>query len=363
MRNALGGLCGTFTEGDSNERMTSTTLKGGRKGIPSNGASLCAEIKARITLREAAAMVNITLPERDNVKFHHPLRPDRNPSCTIKDDIMRDWSRDESLDAIAFYAAAKGINNAEAIHELAERLNVATGKRDATASLPATPPEPKPKAVSFDGRDPSDDDFAAILRTRKLPPEAEAGLILAHTVGVLRFATVGGFPSWIVTDERRTIAEARRLDGKTFPAVGGLGERKAHTLKGSRKDWPAGLAPKVSTSRLRETPLVLVEGGPDLLCAFAILSVLPMDARDVLPLAMLGTGASIGTEAVAVMARRPCVIIAHGDEAGRAAAGRWKDQLTKAGCRVMLREMPEGRDLNDAVSVHGLDAMKGAIQP
>ena len=41
---------------------------------------------------------------------------------------MRDWSRDENLDAIGLYAAAKGITNREAIHELAEKLGLSSRK-------------------------------------------------------------------------------------------------------------------------------------------------------------------------------------------------------------------------------------------
>lgn len=342
-------------------------MQGSQSHAPGAGASLVDGIKRRLTLREAARMVGVELPERDGVRFRSPLRPDRSPSCTIQGDTMRDWSRGESFDCIAFFAAAKGMSNAEAIKTLSGHLGITSAKQNAKPPRPARqspPPPPPPSApVTFEDREPSDDDYAAILRSRKLPPEAEAGLVLAHTVGVLRFATVGGFPSWLVTDERRTIAEARRLDGLTFPEVGTLGARKAHTLKGSRKDWPAGLAPRVSANRLRELPLVLAEGGPDLLCAYALLAILPMDARDVQPAAMLGTAASISAEALAMMSRRPCIILAHGDEAGRAAAGRWAGQLTKAGCRVTLRELPDGCDLNDAASAHGLNAMKGAILP
>lgn len=328
--------------------------------------NLCEQIKSRISLRDAAAMVNITLPERDNVKFCNPFRPDRNPSCSIKDDVMRDWSRDESLDCIALYAAAKGITNAEAVRELAERLNLVTRPHSAKASHPAASPEPKPVVVSFDDREPTDDDFAAIIRTRKLPPEAMSGLLLARQVGVLHFATVGGFPCWLVSDARRICAEARRLDGKPFPAVGSLGERKAHTLKGSTKSWPVGLALSVSSKRLkrlRDLPLVLVEGGPDLLAAYALLAVLPMDARDVQPVAMLGTSAILGTDALAAMRRRRVIVIAHGDESGRKAADKWAKQLAGVACTVSVRELPDGCDLNDAVAAHGLDATKGVLLP
>jgi hypothetical protein len=326
-------------------------------------ASLCEEIKARLTLRESARMVGVELPERDNVRFRSPLRPDRNPSCTISTDTMRDWSRGESFDAISLYATAKGISNGDAVRELANRLNITTRNHSPKTGLPAPSAKPKPKPLSFDGIEPTDQDFAAILQARKLSPKAEAGLVLAHAIGVLHFAKVGGFPSWLVSDESRFVAEARRLDGKSFPAVGSLGERKAHTLKGSTKSWPVGLMPRVKAGRLRSVPLVLVEGSPDLLAAYTVLAILPMDARDVQPVAMLGTSLSISAEALQLMAGRPAVVLAHGDQAGSDAARRWAEQLTKAGCRVKVRDLPDGQDLNDAVDAHGLDAMKGVILP
>lgn len=328
-----------------------------------HSTSLCAEIKARVSLRDAAGMFGIELP-RDGVKFCSPFRPDRKPSCSIKDDVMWDWSRDERLDSIAFYAAAQGITNAEAVRSLAERLNLATSQRGASERHPAQGSEQG--SVPFDVCEPSDADYESIIRTRKLSPEGASGLLLAHSVGVLHFANVAGFRCWLVADESRRCAEARRLDGKTFPAIGNLAERKAHTIKGSTKSWPAGLAPRVSESRakhLRRIPLVLVEGGPDLVVAYALLGVLPISAGDVQPVAMLGGAASMSAESLQFMAGRPAVVLAHGDQTGRDAAKRWAEQLTKANCRVKVRDLPDGQDLNDAVSGYGFNAMKRVILP
>jgi hypothetical protein len=330
--------------------------------------STVAEIKSRFTLRDVAANLGLELPTRDGAKFRSPLRHDRNPSCTIKGNVLFDWSTGEHFDAIDLYAAAKQISNAEAIRELAERLNIAgrtperPNAQPARASKPPTPEKPA-APVSFDESQPTDDDFAAILQTRKLPPEALSGLLVAYDVGVLRFATIGDFRCWLVSYTRRICAEARRLDGKPFPAVGSLAARKAHTLKGSTKSWPVGLLPGAKAERLRALPLVLVEGSPDLLAAYALLGVLPMDTMDVQPVAMLGTSSSISPEALQLMAGRRAVILAHGDQAGSGAARRWAGQLVGAGCRVKVRDLPDGQDLNDAVAAHGLDAMKGAIQP
>lgn len=322
------------------------------------GTSLCSEIKARIGLRDVAGMCGIELP-RDGVKFRSPFRPDRNPSCTIKGDIMRDWSRDESFDSIAFHAAAQNITNAEAARSLAERLNLATSHRGASERRPAY--ESEKGSVAFDLREPSDADNESLIQTRKLSAEAMSGLLLAQGVGVLHFADVAGFRCWLVADESRRCAEARRLDGKTFPAIGSLAERKAHTLKGSTKSWPVGLSLRITHSRaerVKRIPLALVEGGPDLLAAYALLAVLAMSESDVQPAAMLGGSASINAEALEEVAGRRILILAHGDKAGAASAARWSKQLSEANCKVQLRHLPDGQDLNDLVTKHGLNAAR-----
>jgi hypothetical protein len=326
----------------------------------------CVEIKACLTLREAARLAGIELPERDGVRFCSPLRPDRSPSCTVKGDLFTDWSTGQHLDAIDFYAAARGLETSAAVRELGEKIEGGSavapmGAKDGAALGPVLS-DSRP-GVMFEGREGTDADFAAILQTRRLPPEAEGGLVCAHYLRVLHFADVGGFASWLVSDESRKLAEARRLDGLPFPAVGTLRERKAHTLKGGVKSWPVGLLPRLSADRHRRVPVVMVEGGPDLLAAFAVLSAVPMSDRDFLSVAMLGTGASIGPDAIEILSRRDVVIVAHGDKAGSEAAARWAGQLTKAACTVRVRELPAGLDLNDAVSLHGIKAASQIVKP
>lgn len=319
--------------------------------MASTQPSLVEKIKDRLTLRDAAGLVDIELPPLDDVKFSSPLRPDYTPSCSIHEDVMHDWSTDESYDAIAFYAAAKGIENGEAIRRLAVELGIIAGPPETLA------------AVSFDALPPGPEHFAAIISTRNLPPEAEAGLVLANKLGVLHFAEVCRCPSWIVTDGSRFIAEARRIDRQPFPAYKALAERKVHTLGGSRKAWPCGLDIAANPELLRNTPVVLCEGGPDLLCAFALLSVLPIGAGIVQPVAMLGSSISIAPDALKALRGRPSIIVAHGDKAGRTAGKRRAEQLSAAGCYVKLRELQEGHDLNDLVSVRGLDETKALLLP
>jgi len=324
-------------------------------------ATLCQQIKAKLTLREAARLVNVTLPDRDGVKFCSPLRPDKSPSCSIKGDLFTDWSTGQHLDAIDFYATAKGMSTPDAIRELGERYGIAAGSGQSSGKVrmgggsPAAVTQSETLAVVAgddllsDPGEPEDEDFEA-LRASRLLPEATGGLELAYQVGVLRFGMVCGFPSWVVTDSSNRSAEARRLDGEQYPQSGTIGPRKAHTLRGSKKNWPVGLLPRISQDRLaklRRAPLVMVEGGPDLIAAYCILARFPMDARDVQPVAMLGVNNAIGDEAMAFMAGRPVVIIVQGDKAGREAAGRWRDQLISAGCSCKRRELPDGKDLND----------------
>jgi len=329
-----------------------------------------AEIKSRFTLRDVAANLGLELPTRDGVKFRSPLRHDRNPSCTIKADVLFDWSSGEHFDAIDLYAAAKNISNAEAIRELGERLHlgksgtIVPGAR-VNPGLQAARPQPSPPSeqIAFDESEPRPGDLESILAARSWPVDALDGLLLAYELRVLRVGRVCGCDCWIVTDEARRIAEARRIDGKAFAAVGNLGERKAHTVKGSVKSWPAGLRPRIAPDRLRDVPLVLVEGTPDLLAAYAVLARLPMSERDVHPVAMLGTSASIAPDALNVMAGRVVVVLAHGDEAGREAGRRWAKQLSGAGCRVTLRNLPDGKDLADLLTEHAAADLAELITP
>ena len=325
------------------------------------GLGLCQQIKARISLREVGRRLGFDLPERDNVKFRSPLRPDNNPSCTISGEIMRDWSRSESFDAIGLYAAAKGITNREAIFYLGKQLHILSDEPRSFDDKKAAPSS----LVTFDGREPTEADISSILQARRLPPDAEGGLWLANSLGVLHFADVTGRPCWLVADEARRCADARRLDGNLFPSFGNLGERKAHSLKGSIKKWPIGLSLRVSDLRaklIRKVPIVLVEGGPDLLAAYTILGVLPMSAGDVQPVGMMGE-AEISPEAVGLMSQRRVLIFAHRDDAGRGAAKKWANQLRAAFCTVTVRELSGGQDLNDCVSANGLAAAIHAFKP
>lgn len=59
---------------------------------------------------------------------------------------------------------------------------------------------------------------------------------VARDIALLRFSQLCGFNSWIIRDESALCAEARRLNARPYPALERLPERKAHTIRNSRKN-------------------------------------------------------------------------------------------------------------------------------
>ena len=159
-----------------------------------------------------------------------------------------------------------------------------------------------------------------------------------------------GHECWILTDSSNRCVEARRIDGKLFPAVGTLAERKSHSLKGSSKSWPVGLLPggfEESWLEQHCRKILLVEGGPDYLAACQLIA--ESGEENVLPVAMLGAGATICQDALTYFAGRNVTVVGHPDEAGLAAAIRWGQQIKAAGGIVRVVRLKKG-DLCDIVS-------------
>jgi hypothetical protein len=154
----------------------------------------------------------------------------------------------------------------------------------------------------------------------------------AVDLGCLRFGTVCGSRSWILTDSGRKVAEARRLDGKLFPEFGPLDARKAHTIKGSSKKWPVGLQLSDGMPK-HEKKILLVEGGPDYLAALDL--ACRFNREDIHPVAMLGK-AAIDREALDAMSGHRVRILPHQDPdgGGMEVAMKWHDQLKQVGCQV-----------------------------
>ncbi|MBL9143900.1 MAG: hypothetical protein JNM99_09485 [Verrucomicrobiaceae bacterium] len=174
----------------------------------------------------------------------------------------------------------------------------------------------------------------ARLRLMKSRSVSFGAVDLAVRHGSLGFGSVCGAACWVLGDASRRAVEARRLDRSPFPALGKLGERKAHSLKGSDKSWPVGVELLRALPTMRA--VMLVEGGPDFLAALHF--IYKHEVGDVWPCAMLGrtTGGKIHPEALELLAGRKVRIYAHADEdgGGVVAAGRWAAQLMAAGCSV-----------------------------
>lgn len=304
--------------------------------------------------------LRLGLPGQPGATCRSPFRRDRSPSFSIYEGGRRwkDHATGEGGDAIAFLAHACQVDEAEAVRRFravaGEPLPLPPGpgkggSRDRRRLTPLHPQEP-PAAL----RPGTQAELQAVARSRGLSVEAVA---LAQSLRTLAFGRVCGHACWVLGDDSGLVREARRLDGLPFPARGGLGERKAHTLRGSRKDWPCGAAV------LRRYPafrtLLVVEGGPDYLAALHF--ALGCGVWDALPVAMLGrsTGGLIAPEALALMAGRRVRLYPHADAdgGGLLAARRWASQLHAAGCPCDFfdfRPLQQAgghavKDLNDAV--------------
>jgi hypothetical protein len=297
-------------------------------------------ILQRWPLEAMLARCSISIPSKG--KFCSPFRPDNSPSCERYKETIKDWSTGTSYDSIAVFAEHKGISNNDAIRQLA-------------AELPGRQPKPTPKKkelvippLSY-----SEEQAEALAKLRGISHE---GVALASSLGALWFGKVLGYDCWILTDGS-TIAEARRMDGKKFPAVGSLGARKSHTLGGSRKGSPIGLVQKIGGAKARKKlPIALVEGGPDYLALCSILC----DYEAYLPVCMLGASSDISPEALTQFAGKTVWIIGHPDHSGKQAVERWGRQLQGVGCTVRGRQLQQ-MDLNDTLIKHGAEQARKAI--
>ncbi len=326
------------------------------------------------------------LPGQPAPTCRSPFRPDKSPSFSIYQDGRRwkDFATGQGGDVIDFIATARQTGKGEALRlflELAGVPRQAPPPPPAPQTPPSPPPPPAQEATPLqallraerpeqhpDGvRVPlhhgTEADRRLVAESRRICPEAVS---LALALRTLTFSIVQGYRCWVLTDAAGRSAEARRLDGLPFPECGTLGRRKAHTLRGSRKSWPLGVAV------LRRVPdfrtLLLVEGGPDYLAALHFANEL--ERWDVLPVAMLGrgTGRRMDPGALELMRGRQVCIYPHADAdgGGLQSARLWAAQLHHAGCTVSTFDLGTLRrtdgtppkDLNDCTT--GLDAASAA---
>jgi hypothetical protein len=212
-----------------------------------------------------------------------PYREDRKPSFSVYRDGLRwkDFGTGEGGDAIDFLGKVVGVTNGEAVRQFLERAQgVRCNSVGPYRQEVVRKERPKPDLTGFRrGWSRELDQVAASRRIHRKAVE------VARDMGILRFAQVCGYNSWIIKDESELCAEARRLCAKPYPAIDRLPERKAHTVRNSRKSWPVGILPE-EPYRKSFDMICLAEGGPDLISLIHF--ALKQRRVGILPVAILG---------------------------------------------------------------------------
>lgn len=318
----------------------------------------------RLPLNRLARRLAISgeIPDRDGktVRCFFPDRHahgDRNPSFNFHDRLTRFKCHGCGLHGRGpdLVALVLGIEPKEAVRRFVE---MAGGPRPESLPLATKTRELVLPADLHSG---TEAEIFTLASLRHLSPHA---LALASGMGILRFGTVHGFRCWIITDESRRIAEARRMDGKPFPVSGSLGERKAHTLAGSDKSWPVGLHPR-SRRPERFRRIAIVEGSADLLAAIHF--IIEYEAWDTLPVAILGRSCkTLHPEALRSFRGRRIRLFPHADEdgGGLAAAKQWVALIPRGGsvrpdafnfAGLTRSDGTAINDLNDCTNIHETD--------
>jgi hypothetical protein len=200
---------------------------------------------------------------------HSPFREDRQKSFSVcyEGRGWTDFATGERGDAVGFLAKIKGISNPEAYVELLKMADGIFGG----PTIPTRSPEAKPVAPrrpDLSGLEICrEGDLKRISLLRSILIE---GLLLAYERKLL-FAHQNPFQGrcWVITDDARRNAIARRLDGERFhyrqPKEGEKEGPKAKCWLHAEAKWPIGIAQAIGFPAIS-----LCEGGPDFLSAFAL---------------------------------------------------------------------------------------------
>lgn len=321
------------------------------------------EAKAKLDIPAVAARC---FPNwKPALSCHSPWREDRNPSFSVYDEgrKWKDHSTGDHGDAVDFLSKALDIPAQEAVRRFVEMAGGGYRMPAPRQKLPHTPaPEDtddkRRKRAAWPAMElPTEEELEAVATLRRLPVE---GPQWAAIDGTLRMATVDGVRCWIIRSTCGKNAQARRLDGQP------LGENlKAKTLAGSIATLPVG-----NYHDTRWPAVALVEGGPDVLAAYA--GIYRLGLLDTVAVCgMLGASMRPPYGAVATMKGRRVRIFQHNDEAGQKAADGWARLIHNAGGTVDIWTPAQaGADLNDifhlpeaevsAALAEAFDFVKGA---
>jgi hypothetical protein len=311
------------------------------------------EAKQRLSIPSLWARLD--LPGSPKTACRSPFREDRHGSFSVSKcgRLFNDFATGEAGDAVDFLRLATGLSPEAAFTKFLEMA----GGGVTVAALPKreqapkeSQPRQKPVFPAFERG--TEADLHALADLRKI---SFAACVIARGAGLLHFATLKGHRAFVLTDDSRLAAQARRLDGQGWEHKDGA---KAWTLYQSWGKWPLGLGTGAAYPAF-----MLCEGGPDLLAALHFIH--ERDAETlVFPLAMLGAEMPIHEDALPSLAGKRIRIFPHTDPAGTKAAERWAAQLEAVGADVDcfsfagLRKAdgsPVG-DLNDCTSIHPEDA-------
>jgi hypothetical protein len=328
---------------------------------------------AKDRVRIPQAWERLGLPGKPCKACKSPFREERNASFSVFDDGFRwhDFATGESGDVVDLIARAKGISAKEAARVLIEWAGEGDSRSPSGPSLPVKPRTQKTEAKTLpripELEKPSYDDLRAIKIQRQLP--FIAGMEVAVNRGLLWTAKVYDqgqeWPCWVMTDDSRRNAQARRLDGQPFGPEGAT--FKAKTLPGCEKAWPIGAA------NIGDAPnVILTEGMPDALAAVSLgWYVRDGDIADLGFACVVGAAGELSPDSMTRFAGRNVRIVFDQDEAGMDAAARWGAQLREAGAHVdgfslaglSKQDGTPAKDLNDVTYLVSDDGDNGATFP
>lgn len=306
--------------------------------------NLIRDAKQRLPMSHLWKQLGLPGDATPGKSIRSPFREDRKASFCIhsSDQGWIDFGTGETGDQIDLIQKHFGYDKRQAIRKFFELAG--------TSSFLIHPqaPQERPERPNCSFRLGTETEIRQVADLRGLSVEAVQA---AQDYGLLRFGTHRDEPAWFVTDKTAINVQARRLDGKNWgSSEEGL---KAITLSGSKASWPLG------TEEAKEFQKVaLVEGGPDLLAAFAAIQA--EGKNDVAVVAMLGAAHKIPHNALFNLGNKRVRIFAHADAAGQKGAIRWASQLSAVGCRVDKLTLPPLKtkkekpikDLNDLMNIN-----------
>lgn len=298
--------------------------------------------KARIGIADAWRALR--LPGEPRRACCSPFREERNPSFSVSADgrLWHDFAENAGGDVVDFVKRAMGSTDREAIARVLELAG--DGTCAPVVLAPRTEAKTRPVLDGLSGlelREPTVAEVFALAELRDWP--SFAGLEIARMRGLLRVADVPHrgevHRAWILTDESRRSAQARRLDGK--PWRGASGEFKSKSLRADA-EAPPGLADVLEADR---RAVLIAEGEPDALAAL-LLAWANEDADRFGVLCMPGASRPFTPAVLEKLKGRRCRVLRQADEPGHRCALAWAESLHAAGVPVDLANL-DGRTRAD----------------